>query len=173
MSSPRQALINKLVGRRTDLLPLLILDERVTNRIYANQLVRQPRVLFSSFSQSPRSRRGEKASENLNQKSIHHVQINESAILIRQFVFAVAPSPILLPLAREWELTKEKHQGCQLGMASAGSARQLFFLFALFLSQEDDDRVLVCLQGTTTSPPALWLSFLRSRHTDVSPFMLH
>ena len=40
MSSPRQALINKLVGRRTDLLPLLILDERVSNRIYANQLVR-------------------------------------------------------------------------------------------------------------------------------------
>ena len=37
-------------------------------------------------------------------------------------------------------------------MASAGSGRQLFFLFALFLSREDDDRILVCLQGTSMSP---------------------
>ena len=80
MSSPRQALINKLVGRRTDLLPLLILDERVSNRIYANQLVRQLRVLFLSFSRSVRNRRGEEVSENLNQKSINHALINESVI---------------------------------------------------------------------------------------------
>ena len=37
-SSLRRALINKLVVERTDLFPLLILDERVSDRIYANQL---------------------------------------------------------------------------------------------------------------------------------------
>lgn len=86
MSSSRQALINKLVGRRTDLLPLLILDERVSNRIYANQLVRQLRVLFSSFSRSPRRRAGNESERrrNLHQKLINHALLNESAILIRQ-----------------------------------------------------------------------------------------
>ena len=57
-------------------------------------------------------------------------------------------------------------------MASAGSSRQLFSRFALLLSQEDDDRVLVCLQGTRTSPLDLSTSFPRSAHTDASPLML-
>ena len=166
MSSSRQALINKLVVRRTDLLPLLILDERVSNRIYANQLVRQLRVLFSSFSRSPRSRAGsesegetDRENENLNQKLINHALLNESAILIRHLPLIVISfrwtnlvlptSPMRMRLEREWESTKKKHQGCQLGVASAGSGRQLFFLFALFSSQQDDDRILVCLQGTT------------------------
>lgn len=101
------------------LLPFLILDERVSNRIYANQLVLST---WSSFHQA------------------REVIALNFAQWWRDFFFS--------NLSIEWELKKKKIQWCQLGMASAGSGRRLFFLLSFFSYTHDDDRILVCLQGT-------------------------